>query len=248
MIRGHTVGVVIPCYNEERGLQAIFPRVPPTVDEVIVVDNNSTDRTAEVARAHGARVIFEREPGYGRAYQVGFAAATADILVSMDGDGQYPIEDVPRLVGMLLDRDLDFLSGCRFPLSTRTMSVVRRFGNWALTAAARLLFGVHIRDTQSGMWIFHRSVLDRVSPQHPSMPFSEEFKLKVVLGGLKFGEEHIAYHQREGVSTLRPLRHGWENVRYVLRLRVETRSRRPPAAASTTSARASVRERVHSMR
>lgn len=223
MVRGYRVGVVIPCYNEEQGIRAVLERCPTAIDEIIVVDNNSTDRTGEVARSLGARVVFEEQPGYGRAYQAGFAAATADIFVTMDGDGQYPIEDAPRLVEALIDRQLDFLSGSRFPMTAGVMPLHRRVGNWLLTATARLLFGVTIQDTQSGMWVFWRRVLDVVRPRQPSMPFSEEFKLKVILASLRFGEEHIVYRHREGESTLRPLQHGWEDFRYLFQLWRETR-------------------------
>lgn len=240
MIRGRTVGIVIPCHNEERGLAAMLPRRPAEVDEVVVVDNNSGDRTAEVARAHGARVVFEPVPGYGQAYQAGFAAAQAEILVSLDGDGQYPMEDVPRLVEVFLERDLDFLSGCRFPLEETSMTFTRKLGNVLLTAAARLLFGVRMIDTQSGMWVFRRSLLNVVHPAERGMPFSEEFKLRVVRAGLRFGEEHIAYHQREGMSTLRPLRDGWENIRFLLRFRFASH----PSRAPSQSAPAAVRERI----
>lgn len=242
MIRGHTVGIVIPCHNEEQGLRAIFPRVPREVDEVIVVDNNSTDGTAEVARAHGARVVFEREPGYGRAYQAGFAVARSEILVTLDGDGQYPAEDVLRLAELLLERDLDCLSGSRFPMRGGSMPFVRQVGNRLLTFAAGALFGIRMRDTQSGMWAFRRSILSIIQPTQPSMPFSEEFKLKVVLAGLRFGEEHIAYYQREGVSTLHPLKHGWENVRYLFQLRAKTRARPALADASKMTVRERVRQ------
>lgn len=248
MIRGRTVGVVIPCYNEERGLRLLLPRVPREVDEAIVVDNNSTDRTAEVARAHGARVVFEREPGYGRAYQAGFAAARSEILVTLDGDGQYPVEDVPRLVELLLERDLDCLSGSRFPIRGGSMPRVRQVGNKLLTFAARALFGIRMRDTQSGMWVFRRAILDIVRPTQPSMPFSEEFKIKVILLGLRFGEEHIAYYQREGMSTLHPLKHGWQNIRYLLRLRAESRALRTVPRSAGVPVRAPARERVHSTR
>ncbi len=244
MIRGHTVGVVIPCHNEERGLAAMLPARPAEVDEVVVVDNNSTDRTAAIARAHGSRLVFESQPGYGRAYQAGFAAAQSDILVSLDGDGQYPLEDVPRLVRVFLERDLDFLSGCRFPLSEDSMTFTRKVGNTLLTMAARVLFGVRIADTQSGMWVFRRSLLEVIRPTQSGMPFSEEFKLKVVLAGLRFGEEHIAYHQREGTSTLLPLRDGWQNIRYLLRLRFAAPRWRREAAAVRTGARVGERETV----
>lgn len=221
MIEGRTVGIVIPCYNEEQGLAVTLPRCPKEVDEVIVVNNNSTDRTEEVARRHGARVVFESVQGYGKAYQAGFTAARSDILVTLDGDGQYPIQDVPRLVRILLERKLDFLSGCRFPLERSSMPLMRHIGNILLTTAARLLFGVHMRDTQSGMWIFHRSLLDVVRPVERGMPFSQELKLKAVLAGFRFGEEHIVYAQRAGVSTLSPLKDGWGNLRHLFRLRAQ---------------------------
>lgn len=239
MIRGRTVGIVIPCFNEEEGLRTLFPRVPDGVDEIIVVNNNSTDKTEEVARAYGARVVFEAQPGYGRAYQAGFLEARSDMLVTMDGDGQYPIEDVPRLVGLLLDRDLDCLSGCRFPMQG-VMALHRRFGNRLLTGAANLLFGVKIRDTQSGMWVFRRPILAVIHPTQPSMPFSEEFKLKVVLAGLRFDEEPITYHHRKGESTLHPLKHGWENIRYLLRLRRDARAVRAQSARAAALLRAAV--------
>lgn len=246
MIREHTISVVIPCHNEEQGLAAILPRRPAEVDEVIVVDNNSTDRTADVARAHGARVVFEPMPGYGRAYQAGFAAAHSDILVSLDGDGQYPMEDIPRLVRVFLERDLDFLSGCRFPLREDSMTFIRKVGNVLLTTVARFLFRVRIADTQSGMWVFRRSLLEVVHPTQSGMPFSEELKLRVVLAGLRFGEEHIAYHQREGTSTLHPLRDGWQNIRFLLQLRLQTW--RSPQAPVQIPARARARAGVQRIR
>lgn len=237
MINGYTVGIVIPCRNEEKGLAVLLPRRPEEVDEVIVVNNHSTDRTEDVARAHGARVVFESVPGYGKTYQTGFAAARSDILVSLDGDGQYPIEDVPRLVRLFLERKLDFLSGCRFPLAGGAMPFYRQIGNRALTAAAHVLFGVRIKDTQSGMWVFRRPLLAVVRPSERGMPFSQEFKLKVILTGLKFGEEHIVYSQREGTSTLRPLQDGWENLRSLFRLRFGST---PPRGLRELAGRAAV--------
>src|SRR4029077_8485130 len=95
MYRNQRISVVIPCYNEEDGIQAVLAQMPPIVDEVIVIDNASTDRTAELARAAGAEVVFEGRKGYGRAYKTGFAHARGDILVTMDGDGTHPPESIP---------------------------------------------------------------------------------------------------------------------------------------------------------
>jgi hypothetical protein len=82
-----------------------------------------------------------------------------------------------------------------------------------------------MHDTQSGMWVFYRRILPVVRPSQPGMPFSEEFKIKAVLAGVRFGEEHIVYRQREGASTLRPLRDGWLNIKYLFQLRLETARR-----------------------
>src|SRR5262245_13310500 len=92
MHRDLTIGLVIPCYNEEDGIRQVIGRMPAAVDEIVVVDNNCTDRTAEVARGLGAKVVAERRRGYGAAYQAGFRAATRDLVVTLDGDGTYPPE------------------------------------------------------------------------------------------------------------------------------------------------------------
>ena len=94
MYRDLTISVVIPCYNEEEGIQHVIRSLPPSVDEVVVVDNNSTDRTAEVSAALGARVVPEKRKGYGAAYKAGLPAATKDVTVTMDGDGTYPSEQI----------------------------------------------------------------------------------------------------------------------------------------------------------
>jgi len=220
MIAGKTITVVIPAHNEAEGLKVVLPAISREVDEVIVVDNASDDATADVARSFGATVVAESRRGYGRAYQTGFAAARGDIIVTLDGDGQYPAGDIPTLVHALVDRQLDFLSACRFPLAGESMPLLRQVGNHLLTFATRLLFGTAIKDTQSGMWIFERRILDTVHPTQIGMPFSEELKVKTLLAGLKFGEEHITYLPRVGESKLVPWHDGWENLKYLVKLRL----------------------------
>src|SRR6266436_97357 len=117
MHRNLKLSVVIPCYNEEDGVREVMGRMPAVVDEVVVVDNNCTDHTAEVAIALGARVVAERTPGYGAAYKAGLRAATGDVIITLDGDGTYPPEEIPRLVDQLAERGWDFLSASRFPLT-----------------------------------------------------------------------------------------------------------------------------------
>ncbi len=217
-----SIGVVIPCYNEEAGVREVIGRMPAVVDEVIVVDNNSTDRTAEVAGSLGARVVAEKTRGYGAAYKAGLRAVRTDIVVTLDGDGTYPPEEIPRLVQALIDRRLDFLSACRFPLADpRAMSFSNQFGNGVLTVAAALLFFKPVRDSQSGMWVFRRTALERMRLTSDGMSFSEEIKLEALLRGLGFGETHIPYGARIGEVKLQKWRDGWDNLLFLLRKRFE---------------------------
>jgi glycosyltransferase involved in cell wall biosynthesis len=220
MHRDLSISVVIPCYNEEDGVRQVIGRMPSLVDEVVVVDNNCTDRTAEVARSLGARVVAETTPGYGAAYKAGMKAATRDLIVTFDGDGTYPPEEIARLVDALVDRRWDFLSASRFPLSDpKAMGISNRFGNWVLTVAAAVLFFKPIRDSQSGMWVFRRAALERMTLTSDGMAFSEEIKLEALLRGLRFGEEHIPYGARIGEVKLQKWRDGWENLTFLVRKR-----------------------------
>lgn len=220
MHRDLTISVVIPCYNEEDGVREVIGRMPKAVDEIVVVDNNCTDATAEVARSLGARVVPERTRGYGAAYKAGMKAATSDLIVTLDGDGTYPPEDIPRLVDQLVDRNWEFLSASRFPLTDATaMHLSNRFGNWVLTVAAGLLFFKPIRDSQSGMWVFHRSLLERLRLTSDGMAFSEEIKLEALARGCRFGEAHIPYGARIGEVKLEKWRDGWDNLAFLVRKR-----------------------------
>jgi hypothetical protein len=221
MHRSLTISVVIPCYNEEDGVREVIGRMPKVVDEVVVVDNNCTDRTAAVATSLGARVVAEKTPGYGAAYKAGLKAATGDLVVTLDGDGTYPPEEIPRLVDTLLDRNWDFLSASRFPLSDgRAMGFSNRFGNWVLTVAAAALFFKPVRDSQSGMWVFRRPALGRMRLTSDGMAFSEEIKLEALLRGLAFGEAHIPYGARIGEVKLQKWRDGWDNLTFLVRKRL----------------------------
>lgn len=220
MHRDLSISVVIPCYNEEDGVREVIGRMPRAVDEIVVVDNNCTDATAAVAVSLGARVVPERTRGYGAAYKAGMKAATSDLIVTLDGDGTYPPEEIPRLVDTLVDRDWEFLSASRFPLIDSTaMHLSNRFGNWVLTVAAAVLFLKPIRDSQSGMWVFRRSLLGRLRLTSDGMAFSEEIKLEALARGCRFGEAHIRYGARIGEVKLEKWRDGWDNLSFLVRKR-----------------------------
>jgi hypothetical protein len=198
----------------------VIESLPEGIDEIIVVDNNCTDRTAEVARSLGATVVEESTPGYGAAYQAGLARTTQDVVVTLDADGTYPTESIEGLVKALIDQQLDFISGCRFPLDNPgAMRPANQFGNMLLTITAAVLFLTPIRDSQSGMWIFRRELLDRMRLESNGMGFSEEIKIEAIRRGFRFEEVHIPYHPRVGEVKLLMWRDGIRNLLYLIQLR-----------------------------
>lgn len=217
MHRGLKVSVVIPCYNEEDGIRSVIESMPPYVDEVVVVDNNSTDRTGEIARALGAVVVFQARKGYGAAYQAGLPAATGDVIATLDGDGTYPADEIGSLVEQLEDRKLDFISGSRFPLrNPAAMNFTNKVGNWVLTIATMLLWFRPLRDSQSGMWVFRRAVLPRLRLTSDGMPLSEEIKIEAIEKlGRGFAEIGIDYRPRIGEVKLQKWRDGWRNLSFL---------------------------------
>jgi glycosyltransferase involved in cell wall biosynthesis len=220
LIQGKKISVVIPCYNEDEGIRRVLESLPVSVDERIVVDNNSTNGAGEVARSLGATVLSERRQGYGFAYRTGLPAATGDIIATLDGDGSYPAERIPALVEMLLAEELDFISGCRFPLENpASMPWSNRIGNFLLTVAMVLLYGRRIRDSQSGMWVFRSSLLAALVLSSGGMPLSEEIKIETILKGFRFREVHIPYRDRIGEAKLRKWKDGWENLVFLLKKR-----------------------------
>lgn len=221
MHRGLKISVVIPCYNEEDGVRHTIGQLPACVDEIVVVDNNSTDGTAEVARALGARVVRETRKGYGAAYQAGLPAATGDVTVTLDGDGTYPADEIPELVDHLVDHKLDFLSASRFPLKNpRAMNFSNKVGNAVLTIGMAVLYGKPVRDSQSGMWVFRTAVYPKLHVKSDGMAFSEEIKIEAIRHPeVRFGEYPIDYRPRVGEVKLDKWRDGFKNLYFLVKKR-----------------------------
>jgi hypothetical protein len=221
MYKGRKITVVIPCLNEESGIRKVLSALPDFVDESIIVDNDSTDRTAAVARDMGAIVISELQRGYGRAYKSGFRHATGDIIVTLDGDHSYPAEALSYLLEAFLHSGVGFLSASRFPLlQPDAMPWKNRLGNRILSLAMSILFFRWIQDSQSGMWIFRRSALETMKLSSDGMAFSEEIKIEAILDGdIGFREIFIDYTQRVGEVKLQLWRDGFQNLGFLFRKR-----------------------------
>jgi glycosyltransferase involved in cell wall biosynthesis len=215
------ITVIIPCLNEEQGIEKVLRRMPDFVDEVIVVDNNSTDRTADVAESLGARVIREHVRGYGRAYKKGFSVATGDVIITLDGDHSYPPDAISYLLEAFLHLEADFLNASRFPVRDRqAMSFKHKFGNFVLSVAMSLLYFRWVRDSQSGMWVFRRSILDGMNLTSDGMAFSEEIKIEALKrSDVRFNEISIQYSSRLGEIKLNPWRDGFYNLWFLVKKR-----------------------------
>jgi glycosyltransferase involved in cell wall biosynthesis len=219
--KGHRITVIIPCLNEEQGIERVLRAMPEFVDEIIVVDNASTDRTSEVARSLGAMVIREEVRGYGRSYKRGFACATGDIIVTLDGDHSYPVDALSYLLEAFLHLEVDFLNTSRFPVrDPRAMSFKHKFGNWVLSLATSVLFFRWVRDSQSGMWVLRRNILKEMKLISDGMAFSEEIKIEAIRNPrIRFGEISIQYSSRLGEVKLNPWKDGFHNLWFLLRKR-----------------------------
>ncbi len=210
----HRIVVVVPCYNEETAIAKVVREfaAQPNVAEVLVVDNASTDRTAEQARSAGARVVTESRPGKGFALLSGFRSVhEADYVVMVDGDDTYPAECLPQLVSAA-EAGADMVVGTR--LEQATQGSLRRghgFGNWLFIVLVRILFGLRTQDLFSGYRLFSRRFLQAVPLVAIGFEVELEISLQALQRGFRIAEVPVPYRQRPAgsASKLRTFRDGY---------------------------------------
>ena len=172
--------------------------------QILVVDGNSTDKTREQAIKAGAEVIVEPRHGYGRAFKTGFAHAKGNIIATVDADATYPVEDLSKLVETLEQERLDFLTTNRFAsMGKDAMTLRNKIGNTILSLEVRLLFGLRMRDPESGMWVFRKDILNKLRLGSDIWPFSHEIKLEACyFRKYRWREMPIHYKARSGQTKL----------------------------------------------
>ncbi len=223
MIGQFSLSLILPCCNEEEGLRRLLPQVPAFVDQVIVVDNASTDKTAQVAADYRFRVVGESRKGYGSALLKGLRESNGQILAIIDADGSYPVTMLKEICAFMQREDLDFVSGCRFPLSDpKAMPFVNLISNYFISFLSRSFFKIPLRDSQSGMMVFKSRVMEKIQLRNIGMGFSQEIKIKAwTCPGIRCGEYRISYFPRFGKVKFRKLRDGLGNFFDLLSLRKE---------------------------
>lgn len=205
------ISIVIPALNERDSIAKVIQAIPKAKLEdmgykvqVLVVDNGSSDGTGELARKAGAEVILHIQRGYGNAIKAGFAYARGDIIATADADLTYPVEDLPRLVQILDEENLGFLTTNRFALmDENAMSLRNKVGNTVLSLAVKTLFRLNLKDPESGMWVFRKYILDGAKLGSGSWPFSHELKLEACyFNKCRWKEVPIQYKARAGKTKL----------------------------------------------
>jgi glycosyltransferase involved in cell wall biosynthesis len=218
------ISVVIPCLNEEEAVGKVVDsslegiRRSGRSGEVIVVDNASTDRSAEVAADHGATVVREERPGYGSAYLAGLAVAQGDYIVMGDADETYPMQDLAPFVERLAAGD-DLVMGSRFEGTIHGEAMPwlnRHIGNPILTGLLNLLFGVKISDAHCGMRAVRKDALPTLDLHSTGMEFASEMVFKAFRRKLRVSEIPIDYYPRVGESKLNRFGDAWRHVKFML--------------------------------
>ena len=216
------VSIVIPCLNEEENIEECVTRARAVLaesgiaGEVIVADNGSDDRSAELAAAAGATVVREPRRGYGSAYLAGFAAARGDYIVMIDADLTYDFEEIPNFVRQL-DEGAELVMGNRMEgVDPGAMSMTSRIGNPILSGFLNLVYRTPIGDAHCGLRAIRRDVLPRLDLHSTGMEFASEMVIRAVRADLEIREQPISLHVRGGESKLSPFRDGWRHLRLML--------------------------------
>jgi glycosyltransferase involved in cell wall biosynthesis len=217
------VSVVIPCLNEAASIErCVVLATEVLVDhelpgEVVVVDNGSTDGSAELAAGAGARVVHEQRRGYGSAYLAGFQAARGTYIVMADADLTYDFNDIPRFIEHL-EGGAELVMGDRMDnIKPGAMPWLHRYvGNPVLTGTLNLFFRTGVKDAHCGMRALRRDVLPRLDLQTTGMEFASEMVIRASKENLAIDQIPIEYHPREGESKLSSFRDGWRHLRFLL--------------------------------
>ncbi|WP_224983908.1 glycosyltransferase family 2 protein [Geomonas agri] len=197
--------LVIPARNEEEALPGVLARVPAGIGRVIVVDNGSSDATAQVAASFGAAVVYEPVPGYGRACLAGLAALRDNppaVVAFVDADGSDDLSLFPELLAPVCAGEVDLMLGRRVPVEDGALSFQQRFGHLLATSLIRIFWGHRFRDL-GPMRAIRWDALERLSMQDRAFGWTVEMQVRAVRHGLKIGEVDVAYRRRKaGISKI----------------------------------------------
>lgn len=215
---GLSVSVVIPVFNEELTIGDIVARTRSTLEkfdlpyEVLVIDDGSADRSAEISQASEAHVLREVHQGKGHALRLGFERAKGNVIVTLDSDGSHQPEEIPMVLECMKENRVDFVIGSRFfsnQINNAKIPKVNRIGNRMFNNLIRFLTGMKVSDSQSGFRVIRSSILRRMELNSKGYEVESEMLVKALKMGAKVMEIPISFEQRTvGTSRLDPLKDG----------------------------------------
>lgn len=195
--------LIIPARNEELSLPGVLKNLPSTITRIVVVDNGSTDGTARIARDHGATVIHETTPGYGRACLAGLASLQdnpPDIVAFVDADGSDDLSCLPGLIAPVVAGEQDFVLGRRIAVEIGALSVQQRFGHWLATGLIRLFWNHTFRDL-GPMRAIRWSALEKLDMADQAFGWTVEMQVRAVKQGLRIQELDVPYYKRSAGTS-----------------------------------------------
>lgn len=202
------IDVIIPAYNEEKSIPKVIAEIPAIVRHIVVANNNSTDRTGEVAKAAGAQVVFEPQKGYGKACLTAMdwiqnQEIQPDIIVFLDGDySDYP-EEMTELIQPIIEEKAELVIGSR-ALGQResgSMTFPQVFGNWLATTMMRYMQGAKFSDLGPFRAIVWKKLLE-LNMVDQNFGWTIEMQIKAHKAGLRYTEVPVNYRKRIGVSKV----------------------------------------------
>ncbi|MBI1277893.1 MAG: glycosyltransferase [Anaerolineaceae bacterium] len=216
------LSIVVPAYNEEDGVAAVIDRtltIEPELRklgldgmELIIVDDGSKDRTAEIVKGYIDRGVVliqhKKNRNYGGALKTGFHHAKGNLLAFMDADGTYPPEYFPRMVQAMLEQNADLVIGSRMAGVESDMPLTRRIGNTLFAGLVTMIGNVRITDSASGQRVLKREVLEKLYPLPDGLNFTPVMSTRALHEELNMIEVPIRYEEREGESKLSVVRDG----------------------------------------
>ncbi len=212
------ISVIIPVFNEQDAIKKVIGDIPSHLPiEIIVVDNGSTDQTAKLAAAMGARIVRENRRGYGSACLAGIAATNdPDIVVFLDGDYSDHPNEMPDLIAPILENRADLVIGSRVLGNSEpgALMIQARFGNRLATSLIKILFGVPYTDLGPFRAIRYRALID-LNMRDKTFGWTVEMQVKAAKQALKIQEVPVSYRKRIGVSKITgtiegTLKAGWK--------------------------------------
>jgi len=219
-----TVSIIIPCMNEEKTIgiciqKALSSLKREGLEGEIIVSDNSTDRSREIAQNMGVKVVIPIHKGYGNAYAEGIKYAKGKYFLFTDADNTYDLSDIPKFIKPLMDNRADFVMGTRLKgdIKKGSMPWLHQYiGNPLLTGILNRLFNTNISDAHCGMRAITRDAYEKLDIKSEGMEYASEMVIEAARKKLRIIEVPISYYPRTSPSKLHTWLDGWRHLRFMM--------------------------------